>query len=121
MSYLNGILVVAAKVSSSQEYQETMHRLSLWSYEHVAAMGLPTRKDVGIVSTLIKALKKEAEKVLGFEIKSAIASVPRFPPIYEEDLYDAFEYAGIQKFAGHEFSLPGAVGFLRNQCRFDQT
>lgn len=44
---------------------------------------------------MIKALKEETEKMLGLRITKAAASVPRFPAIYDEDLYDAFEYAGI--------------------------
>lgn len=34
--------------------------------------------------------------MLGFKINSAAASLPRIPAIYDEDLYDAFEYIGLE-------------------------
>jgi hypothetical protein len=57
---------------------------------------MPASADVAALSTLISALKEESDKVLGFDIVSASASVPRIPALYDEDLYDSFEYAGLE-------------------------
>jgi len=45
----------------------------------------------------MKALKEKTEEVLGGQHKicEAAASIPRFPALYDEDLYDAFEYIGM--------------------------
>lgn len=60
------------------------------------SMGLPTSNEDGALSSTIKALKEKTEDILGREIKCSAASVPRFSAIYDEDLYDAFEYAGVE-------------------------
>jgi hypothetical protein len=57
---------------------------------------LPASDDVGTLSTLIRELKSEAEKVPRLNIKSASACVPHLPGIYDEDLYDSFEFAGME-------------------------
>jgi len=61
------------------------------------SMGLPPSSDVGALSTMIKSLKQKTEEALGphYTVHEAAASVPRLPAIYDEDLYDAFEYAGM--------------------------
>jgi hypothetical protein len=59
------------------------------------AVGQPASSDVAAISTLIRDLKKATEEKLGFEIVSAAASLPRIPAIYDEDLYDAFDYVGL--------------------------
>ncbi|KAM0811074.1 hypothetical protein AB5N19_11430 [Seiridium cardinale] len=60
------------------------------------AAGLPASEDVGAISSLVRALKEETEKAVGFSITSAATSVPLFPAIYDEDLYDSFKYIGLE-------------------------
>lgn len=38
----------------------------------------------------------EVENALGFQIGSASVSIPRIPAIYDEDIYDSFEYVGLE-------------------------
>jgi Ethanolamine utilization protein EutJ (predicted chaperonin) len=59
------------------------------------SLSFPTSNEVGALSTVIKELKEKTEKALGHTICEAAAAVPHFPAIYDEDLYDAFEYAGL--------------------------
>jgi hypothetical protein len=59
------------------------------------SLGFPTSNEVGALSSVIKELKKKTEESLGHSICAAAAAVPDFPAIYDEDLYDAFEYAGL--------------------------
>lgn len=60
------------------------------------AFGFPASGDVGALSTVVRALKEETEKAIGFSITSAAASVPYFPAIYDDDMYDLFEYVGLE-------------------------
>ena len=60
------------------------------------AVGLPASYDVAAIATVIRDLKIAAEKMLGFEITAAAASVPRIPAIYDENLYNSFEYVGLE-------------------------
>jgi hypothetical protein len=55
-------------------------------------LGLPSSEDVRIISVMIKDLQEKAQDVLGFEVKSAGASVPQYPAVYDEDIADAFDY-----------------------------
>lgn len=59
-------------------------------------LGFPASPDDGALRSLVKSLKEATEAVVGFELKAASASVPRFPAIYDEDLYDSFDYAGLE-------------------------
>lgn len=59
------------------------------------SLGLPASNEGGGLSSVIKALKEKTEEVIGNPITKAAASVPIFSAIYDEDLYDAFEYAGM--------------------------
>jgi hypothetical protein len=60
------------------------------------AAGLPASSDVGKLSELILALRSSVEAHLGGrKISGATASAPYLAALYEEDLADAFEYAGL--------------------------
>lgn len=73
------------------------------------AAGLPASEDVGAISTLVRTLKEETEKAIGFSITLAAASVPIFPALYDEDLYDSFEYAGLEYMQIIQYSYRGPL------------
>ncbi|KAF2110765.1 hypothetical protein BDV96DRAFT_583691 [Lophiotrema nucula] len=118
--HLNGTLLATARVNSTSQYRSTFEKLSLTKHEHLAppydtplhrwadaarqhlrsarkAVGLPASDDVESLSTLISSLVSASEEALGHivDIKDAAASVTHLCAIYDEDLYDAFEYAGL--------------------------
>jgi hypothetical protein len=60
------------------------------------ASGLPASSDVGELAHLIHALRTSVEMHLGGrKISGAVATIPHLPALYQEDLEDAFEYAGL--------------------------
>ncbi|KAI0126776.1 hypothetical protein BJ170DRAFT_684357 [Xylariales sp. AK1849] len=132
ISFPNGTSQRIALAYGNQAYRDTLHKLSLWSSQHEAppyttpeqrwkdwprqkernarkAAGLPASEDVGAISTLVRALKEETEKAVGFSITSAAASVPVFPAIYDEDLYDSFEYIGLEYLQMIQYSYRGPL------------
>lgn len=62
------------------------------------AIGLPASGDVAALSRMVRDLKCKAEAFLGIKISSIalVAATPTLTALYEEDLVDAFEYAGLQ-------------------------
>ena len=87
-------------ISPSPPYQhpgldDTADQPRLWWRNFRKSLGLPASSDVGALSTIIKALKTKTEETLGHEVHEAAASVPYLPAIYDEDLYEAFEYVGM--------------------------
>ncbi|KAK6086219.1 hypothetical protein SCUP234_02432 [Seiridium cupressi] len=132
ISFPNGTSQRIARVYGNQAYRDTLHKLSLWSSQHEAppyttpvqrskdwprqqerkarkAAGLPASEDVGAISSLVRALKEETEKAVGFSITSAAASVPLFPAIYDEDLYDSFEYIDLEYLQMIQYSYRGPL------------
>ncbi|KAI9785905.1 MAG: hypothetical protein M1839_008171 [Geoglossum umbratile] len=119
ISYPNGTIVNVAKIDASSSYQEMMSRLSLDSSRHLhppynslkdyfrdrprqlarearKAAGLPATSDVGELAQLILSLRSSVETYLsGRKISGAVATIPHLPALYQEDLEDAFEYAGL--------------------------
>ncbi len=69
-------------------------------------LGLPASEGVGALSGIIADLRAEAEKHLGFRITSAVAAVVNLEAVYGEDIYDAFEYAGLQHIQIRNFNYP---------------
>jgi hypothetical protein len=60
------------------------------------AAGLPASSDVGELAQLILSLRSAVEAHLGGrKISGAVATIPHLPAMYQEDLEDAFEYAGL--------------------------
>jgi len=59
-------------------------------------IGLPASGDVGTLGNMIKALKREAEKLAVKPVTSALISVPHIVAMYDEDVVDAFEYVELQ-------------------------
>jgi hypothetical protein len=75
-------------------------------------LGFPASSDVGILSRLLDPLREQVEKRLRRKISSAI--VTNLAALYDEDIVDATDYAGLTslhtKFAGvgsqpHEASM----------------
>ncbi|MCJ1254121.1 hypothetical protein MMC24_001935 [Lignoscripta atroalba] len=59
-------------------------------------MGFPASKDVGTLASVIRSLRTLAEEKLGYGISLAIATTPRLVALYQEDIDDALEYAGLK-------------------------
>lgn len=59
------------------------------------AAGLPASSDVSKLAHLILALRSEIEKYLGRKVAGGTVAITPFPALYEEDLADAFDYAGL--------------------------
>ncbi|KAI0385541.1 hypothetical protein F5Y04DRAFT_276874 [Hypomontagnella monticulosa] len=119
LSYLNGTIKEIVRVNTTDEYQKTIRKLSFHAFTHFAppypgpaqrlrdwprqnlrkfrkSIGRPASQDVYQISTLVRDLKHATEEILGFSIQAASASVPNIPAIYDEDLYDSFEYVGLE-------------------------
>ena len=62
------------------------------------AIGLPASGDVAALSTMAQNLKCKATAFLGSEINHVpiVAVTPTLIALYEEDVVDAFKYAGLQ-------------------------
>lgn len=59
-------------------------------------VGLPATSDVGELAKLILALRSSVETHLGGrKISGAAVTIPLLAALYQEDLEDAFEYAGL--------------------------
>ena len=63
------------------------------------AIGLPASKDVGYLANVLSALKVRVDKYLGTPAESAGVTIPHLVALYQEDLQDAFEYAGLHYLA----------------------
>lgn len=59
-------------------------------------MGFPASKDVGTLGSVIISLRALAEEKLGHSVSLAVATTPRLVALYEEDVDDALEYAGLK-------------------------
>ena len=61
------------------------------------AMGLPASQDIGVISAMTKNLQSKAEAFLNTELTSPpiVAATPSLIAMYEEDIVDAFEFAGL--------------------------
>lgn len=79
--------------------------------------GLPTSSDVGELAKLVTSLRRAVESHLdGYKISGAAVTTPNLAALYQEDLLDAFEYAGLIYISpnfpynfGSIFSEPDAV------------
>jgi hypothetical protein len=56
---------------------------------------LPASSDTGHIAKVIYALRSSVEKHLGRNIAGAVVAIPDLPALYQEDVQDAFEYAGL--------------------------
>lgn len=78
------------------------------------AMGLPASKDVGTLSKLINELRDKVEDYLHDDVFSALAAAPHLAALYNEDIVDAFEYAGFESndvFFYHHLTQETGVGY----------
>jgi hypothetical protein len=67
-----------------------------WTRKALKAVGLPASSDVGKLAQLILALRFSVETHLGGrKISGAAVTIPSLPGLYEEDLVDAFDHAGL--------------------------
>lgn len=60
------------------------------------SVGLPASSDVRDISSMLSQLKTEAEASMKIKITQAVISVPDLVALYDEDIYDAAEYVGLQ-------------------------
>ncbi|KAI1872859.1 uncharacterized protein JN550_003733 [Neoarthrinium moseri] len=118
VSYPNGSIQSIARVEGNQSYREMMLRLSLLSSQHLhqpysnvgeairdsarrtvrntrKKLGLPSSRDVGILSNMINDLRDQASISVGEPISAAAISIPHLVALYGEDLHDAFEYLSL--------------------------
>jgi len=58
--------------------------------------GLPASEDVGILSKIVGQLRSTTESDLGIEICSASIITPRLVGLYQDDVRDALEHAGLE-------------------------
>ena len=58
--------------------------------------GLPASEDVAVLSTMLASLREATELHLNYSIDSAAATTPHLVALYFEDIFDAFEYLGLQ-------------------------
>ncbi len=68
-------------------------------------LGFPASNDVGLLSELVQQLRQETELKLGHSIHSVVVSFSRNVALYEEDINDAIEYAGLRLLTEHSFRL----------------
>ena len=59
------------------------------------AVGMPASQDVGYLAKVLLGLRAQVEEYLGQPITSAVVTTPDLIALYQEDLQDAFEYAGL--------------------------
>ena len=62
-------------------------------------LGLPASADVGALSRVVVPLRGRAEARLGVPITAAAASVPHLAALYQDDVHDVLDYAGIASMA----------------------
>ncbi|KAJ4418868.1 hypothetical protein N0V82_005315 [Gnomoniopsis sp. IMI 355080] len=55
-------------------------------------LGLPSSRDVGVLSDMVQALRDQALLFVGEPIRAATISIPHLAALYGEDLLDAFDY-----------------------------
>lgn len=66
-------------------------------------LGFPASDDVGLLSEIIHHLRTLTEATLGQSIHSVVVSFSRNVALYEEDVNDAIEYAGLKPLTGSSF------------------
>ncbi|KAH7409505.1 hypothetical protein BKA64DRAFT_742587 [Cadophora sp. MPI-SDFR-AT-0126] len=128
----DGSAINIARVEARSQYRKAIQRLSSVSSIHLCppynafdeyyrdiprrtlralrkAAGLPASRDVAALSAMIQDLRCKAEAILGTEISSIpiLAVTPSLVALCEEDLVDAFEYAGLQQVRLKNYS-PGS-------------
>lgn len=122
----NGSFINVAKVELDSDYKEMMQRLSLDSSKHPSPpyksikeclsdeprqilrairkrLGFPASNDVGLLSELIYYLRTRTEARLGQSIDHVVVSFSHNVALYEEDINDAIEYAGLKPLTGSSF------------------
>lgn len=58
-------------------------------------LGLPSSRDVKVLSNMIRALQDQALQFVGEPIRAATISIPHLAALYGQDLLDAFQYLGL--------------------------
>jgi len=119
ISFPNGTSFAVAQIDGIDEYKDFMRRVTLPSSMHIAppynsldewlkdyprqqlrklrkSLGLPASKDAGILGQMVKDLRRETEDFLSHEIEIAAGSFPDLIALYDEEVWDAFEWAGIE-------------------------
>ncbi|KAF2225243.1 hypothetical protein BDZ85DRAFT_184711, partial [Elsinoe ampelina] len=59
-------------------------------------LGLPSSSDVGVISSMIIALRDRTNAFLGHNMDFVVVTIPKLPGVYSEDIRDAIEYAGLR-------------------------
>lgn len=118
ISFSNGTTLALPPIPASEPYNQVLHRLSLPSSQHPSppysnlheswtdmprqylrkarkALGLPASSEVGHLAKLLLALRSAVEEQVG-PITSAAVTSMNLIALYDEDLYDAFEYVGLK-------------------------
>lgn len=93
--------------SSSPPYQSMKESLSdeprqIWRTVR-RRLRLPASNDVGRLSELIQCLRTRTEASLGQRIDYVVVSFSSNVALYEEDINDAIEYAGLKPLTGSSF------------------
>lgn len=161
VSFDDGTIVTLATIPAEEGYREVFQRLSLDSSQHPSppynnideswrdmlrqwkrkarkAIGLPASTDVGYLSTMLGNLRAAAEEQVG-SIKSGAVTTMNLVALYDEDILDAFEFAGLEyiafpvgsvghnlvyetsaAFAGYGFGLCADYKTSIEQCKQEQ-
>lgn len=86
-------------MKASKPYQNTGEAISDLARQAIRdtrkKLGLPSSRDVRVLSSMIQALRDQALVFVGEPIRAATISIPHLVALYGEDLCDAFEYLGL--------------------------
>jgi hypothetical protein len=120
ISFESGSNVAIARLNGDKDYKDMIYRLSLESSKHLSPpynnlaewsqdyprqvwrslrrrLGYPASPDVGILGSYLKQLFEIAkDHVEGEGISRAAASFPFLVGLYQEDINDAMEWAGVK-------------------------
>lgn len=58
--------------------------------------GWPATADIGVLSSILREVKVAAEDKLGYDIRNVWPAFPYFEKMYEDDVRDALEHAGLE-------------------------
>ncbi|KAF2666116.1 hypothetical protein BT63DRAFT_442416 [Microthyrium microscopicum] len=118
ISYPNGTNLGLVKKATNNEYRQIFHHLASSSSQHTSPpyndigegfrdqprqmwrgflkrLGQPSSNEARILGEMLKEIIPEVEDRLGYPITHAAASFPQLIALYSEDIWDAFEWAGL--------------------------
>jgi hypothetical protein len=110
--FYNGTVLDIAKIPATPAYKALMERLGnapaptppcrvvRWQRWWNKKRGLPATANVGVLASLLAALKLATTEALAQPIDHVAVTRPSIPAFTQEDLDDALEYAGLRGWLG---------------------